>query len=176
MPYEYKREPLTSDEMTSLANACKSTEEKLVIYTLLDIGLRVSEFCGITKDQIDWQLHRLTFRGKFNKRRVLHLKGRTRELLESYISAHDAIYPGPGCHGISVRTAERIVRRVANRAKIRRACSPHVLRHSFACDAIRKGVSLPALSKMLGHENIATTQIYLNMSPEDVIKEMSDKL
>jgi integrase/recombinase XerD len=167
--YEYRREPLTSDEMVSLANACRTGDERLAVYTLLDLGLRVSEFCNITKDQIDWQLHRLTFRGKRNKRRVLQMQGRTRDLLESYISTNDSIQ-------MSVRTVQRIIRRVANRAKIRRPCSPHVLRHSFACDALRKGVTLPTLMKILGHEDLATTQIYANMSPEDVLREMASKL
>ena len=165
MKYEYKREPLTADEMNRIALACRDVKEKLVVWVLLDLGLRVAEFCSITKDSIDWQTHRLRVLGKGNKRRLLLLQGRTRELLEAYISVHDSIDFTP-------RTAERIVKRVANRAKIRRPCSPHILRHSFAVDAIRKGTPLPMLMKMLGHENLSTTQIYSNLSPEDVIQAM----
>ena len=53
MPYQYKREPLTLDEANRLANACKTHEEKLVIWTLLDTGLRVSEFANLKRDNLN---------------------------------------------------------------------------------------------------------------------------
>lgn len=64
MPYQYKREPLTQDEANRLANACKTHEEKLVVWTLLDTGLRGSELATFTKDHLDWQGHQLTVYGK----------------------------------------------------------------------------------------------------------------
>jgi integrase/recombinase XerD len=64
MPYQYKREPLTEDEANRLANACERHEEKLVVWTLLDTGLRLRELSKLTKDNIDWQRHRLTVYGK----------------------------------------------------------------------------------------------------------------
>jgi integrase/recombinase XerD len=53
MLYQFKREPLTQDEATRLANACQSHQEKLVIWTLLDTGLRVSELAKLNKDNLD---------------------------------------------------------------------------------------------------------------------------
>jgi site-specific recombinase XerD len=47
--------------------------------------------------------------------------------------------------------------------------TPHVLRHTFAVTAVQNGISLPALQQLLGHGHLATTEIYLNLSPEDVI-------
>ncbi|HYY16002.1 MAG TPA: site-specific integrase, partial [Gammaproteobacteria bacterium] len=64
MPYQYKREPLTPDEANRLANACQTHEEKLVVWTLLDTGLRVSELASLTKNNLDWQNHRLMIYGK----------------------------------------------------------------------------------------------------------------
>jgi integrase/recombinase XerD len=64
MRYQYKREPLTPDEANRLANACQTHEEKLIIWTLLDTGLRVSELANLTKDNLDWQNHRLMIYGK----------------------------------------------------------------------------------------------------------------
>ena len=55
MPYQYKREPLNDDEVNKLTNACESFEEKFVVWTLLDSGLRVSEFSNLSKDNIQWQ-------------------------------------------------------------------------------------------------------------------------
>ncbi|RLB74919.1 MAG: phage integrase family protein, partial [Deltaproteobacteria bacterium] len=64
MRYQYKREPLTLDEANRLANAFQNHREKLIVWTLLDIGLRVSELASLKKDNIDWQTHRLTIYGK----------------------------------------------------------------------------------------------------------------
>jgi len=55
MPYQYKREPLTQDEATRLANACTSHEERLAVWTLLDTGLRVAELANLTRTHLDWQ-------------------------------------------------------------------------------------------------------------------------
>lgn len=165
---EFKREPLTQDEATSIANACQSTKEKLVVWTLLDTGLRVDEFARLTKQNIDWQTHRITLRGKGDKRRVLPMTDRVRPLIEGHIGIDDVM-------GIPKRTAQDIVKRVANRAKIARPCSPHVLRHTFAVTALQKGLSLPALQKLLGHEDLKTTAIYLNMSSFEALREFEEK-
>ncbi len=68
MPYQYKREPLMQEEATRLANACESFEERLIIWTLLDTGLRVGELAKLSRDNIDWQGHRITIYGKGGKR------------------------------------------------------------------------------------------------------------
>jgi len=64
MPYQYKREPLTNDQATRLANACTTPAERLVIWTLLDTGLRLRELEGLTRQTIDWQGQRLRVHGK----------------------------------------------------------------------------------------------------------------
>ena len=80
MRYQYKREPLTGDEATRLANACTPPEEKLVVWTLLDTGLRVSELANLKRANLDWQTHRLMIYGKGgpfgrkSKRRVIPLR------------------------------------------------------------------------------------------------------
>ncbi len=57
MPYQYKREPPIQEEATRLVQACESHEERLVVWTLLDSGLRVGEFSSLSHDDIDWQSH-----------------------------------------------------------------------------------------------------------------------
>jgi integrase/recombinase XerD len=174
MPYQFKREPLTQDEATRLANACQSHPEKLVIWTLLDTGLRVSELAQLTKDNLDWQGHRLTVYGKGGpygsrtKRRVIPLSPRVQPLLEGHFALHDTL-------GMAPRTIQVLVKRVTNRVHIRRPVTPHVLRHTFSVTAIQKGISLPALQRLLGHDHLATTEIYLNLSPEEVVREFREK-
>lgn len=174
MPYQYKREPLTQEEANRLANACQTHEEKLVIWTLLDTGLRVSELAKLTKENLDWQGHRLMVYGKGgpfgsnSKRRVIPLTPRVQPLIEGHFPMHETLGMGP-------RTIQRIIKRVANRAHINRPVTPHVLRHTFSVTAIQKGISPPALQRLLGHDRLTTTEIYLNLSPEDVIREFRAK-
>jgi integrase/recombinase XerD len=174
MSYQYKREPLTQDEATRLANAAETHQEKLIVWTLLDTGLRVAELAGLKKDNIDWQNRRLTIYGKGgpygskSKRRTLELSTRIRPLIENHFAIHDTF-------NLTPRTIQRIIIRVANRAHITRKVTPHVLRHTFAVTAIQKGISLPSLQRLLGHDRLTTTEIYLNLSPEEVLREFREK-
>lgn len=174
MAYQFKREPLTQDEATRLAQSCETGMERVTIWTLLDTGLRVSELAGLTRDNIDWQGHRLTIYGKGgpygtkSKRRVIPMSPRVQQLVEAYFAMNEKF-------GLSVRGVQQLVRRVANRAQISRPVSPHVLRHTFSVTAIQKGISLPSLQRLLGHDHLGTTEIYLNLSPEEVIREFHTK-
>ena len=174
MPYQFKREPLTQDEATRLANACSTAEERLAVWTLLDTGLRVSELATLTKDNLDWQIHRLMIYGKGgpygtkSKRRIIPLSPRVQPLIEGHLALHDRF-------GMSARTIQRLIKAIANRASISRPVTPHVLRHTFSVTAVQKGLSLPALQKLLGHDRLTTTEIYLNLSPEEAIREFQSK-
>jgi len=55
MPYQYVRDPLTTDESDHLSNACETPTERLVVWTLLDTGLRVGELCALTSKNVLWQ-------------------------------------------------------------------------------------------------------------------------
>jgi integrase/recombinase XerD len=171
---QYKREPLSDDEVNRLTNACESFQEKLIVFTLLDTGLRVSELAGLRKENILWQERRLSIHGKggpygkLSKRRVLPMTERVRLLIEHHYTMEDSF-------GITKRQIERIVKRLAQRAAIVKPVSPHVLRHTFAVNCIKRGISTRALQTFLGHDRLATTEIYMNLSPEDAIREFREK-
>jgi integrase/recombinase XerD len=174
MPYQYKREPLSNEEADKLVNATESFQEKLVVFCLLDTGLRVAELAGLKKESIHWQERRLVIYGKGGpygkktKRRVIPMTERVRRVLEHHFAFENFL-------GISSRTIQRIVKRVANRAGITKTVSPHVLRHTFSVTCIKKGISTRALMQLLGHDRLTTTEIYLNLSPEDAIREFEGK-
>ena len=174
MPYQYKREPLADDEVNRLTNACETFRDKFVVWTLLDTGLRLSEFAGLKKGNIQWQKRRLVvygkggIYGKKSKRRILPMTERVRSLLEYHFAENETV-------GVSKRTVDRVVKKVANRAGISKPVSPHVLRHTFSVNCIKKGISTRALQSLLGHDRLTTTEIYLNLSPEDIIREFLDK-
>jgi integrase/recombinase XerD len=70
---------------------------------------------------------------------------------------------------------QKIVKRVANRARISQNVTPHVLRHTFATLALQKGISLATVQKILGHDRLTTPAIYLNLTGEHVIEEFVQK-
>src|SRR3954447_17517982 len=135
MPYQYVREPFTADESDRLSNACETPTERLVVWTLLDTGLRVGELCGLTSKDVLWQQRQLRFQGKGgpygkkSKVRVVPMSTRVRSILERHF-AREKAFP------VRVRRARDIVKEVANRATITREVSPHVLRHTFATTAL----------------------------------------
>src|SRR5205807_10345465 len=157
-----------------LANACQTVEEKLIVWTLLDTGLRVSELCSLTLDNLQWQQRALRVTGKRgphgtrNKQRVVPLSARVRALLEPYFALNDRWFVG-------TRQAQKIVKRVASRAQLSREVTPHVFRHTWATLALQKGISLAAVQKILGHDRLTTTAIYLNPTDTHIVEEYTQK-
>lgn len=174
MVYQYKREPLNNDEVDKLTNACNTFREKFVIWVLLDTGLRLSEFADLKEENIQWQERRLVIYckggsyGKKAKRRIIPMTDSVRRLIEYHFAENNNTR-------MSKRTIGRIVKKVADKAGIAKKVSPHVLRHTFAVNCIKKGISTRALQFLLGHDRLVTTEIYLNLSPEDAIREFLNK-
>lgn len=174
MAYQFVREPLRDEEADALAHACRTTEEKLIIWTLLDTGLRVSELCGLTPTNMLWQQKAFRIEGKGgmygkqSKKRVVPMSRRIQPLMEHYFALHEKWFVG-------ARQAQKIVKRIADRARIAQDVTPHVLRHTFATLALQKGISLAAIQKILGHDRLTTTAIYLNLTDAHVVEEFMRK-
>ncbi len=174
MSYQYRREPLTEDEVKRLTEASSSWKANLVTSTLLDTGLRVSELATIVPRNLDFQTHRLTVYGKGgpygqkSKRRVIPLPARTASLLEHWFATNET-FP------VKQRQIERICQAAGSRARISRKVTPHVLRHTFACSCLKKGMNIVTVQRLLGHEYLSTTQIYLNLAPEDVVRDFRER-
>lgn len=174
MAYQYVREPLRNEEVDQLCQVCETPQEKLIIWTLLDTGLRVSELCGLTPQHILWQQKSLRItgkggpHGKKSKKRVVPMSKRVQALLEHYFAIHNRWPVGP-------RQVQKIVKQLANRAKLTQEVTPHILRHTFATLALQKGISLAAVQKILGHDRLTTTAIYLNLTDTHVVEEYSSK-
>lgn len=175
MTYVYKREPLSSEEEDRLVNACQDHQEKLIVWTLLDTGMRVSELSSLALQDVLWQEKRIVCHGKGgpfgkkSKRRVIPLTERARKLLEvQFATSNNGI-------GMSTRTIQRTLTKVASRAEIVKRVTPHTLRHTFAVRCVQKGISTRALQEFLGHDRLETTEIYLNLSPEEALSEFHRK-
>ena len=98
MAYQYVREPLTQEDADRLANACETTQEKLIIWPLLDCGLRISELCGLTPKHIQWQQRCLRIKGKGgphgtkSKIRVVPMSVRVRAIFEPYFALNNSFH------------------------------------------------------------------------------------
>lgn len=174
MPYQYAREPLRTEEADRLCQACETMQEKLIIWVLLDTGLRVSELCSLTPQNILWQQKTIRISGKGgpygkkSKKRVVPMSKRVQTLLEHYFAINDK-WP------VGQRQVQKIVKNLANKAQIAQQVTPHILRHTFATLALQKGISLAAVQKILGHDRLTTTAIYLNFTDAHVIDEFTNK-
>jgi len=165
MVLEYKREPLEEDEILALRKSCTFFEEELAINVLLDTGMRVSELANLKEENVSWQRSCIRLIGKGNKRRVIPMSKRVRLLLLDCFSHNNTKFP------LAMRTIQKYVKIVADKARIRKTVSPHVLRHTFAVTYLHKGGNLRALQAILGHSSITTTDIYLNYSGKRVIDD-----
>ncbi len=174
MPYQYVRQPLTAEEADILANACETPTEHLIVWTLLDTGLRVNELCALTTKDVLWQQRQLRVRGKGgpygkkSKVRVVPMSGRLRGLLEHHFTLRKDFPVRP-------RRAQGLIKEVANRAGLAKDVTPHVLRHTFAATALEKGISLATVQKILGHDRLQTTAIYLNFTDSHIQEEFERK-
>lgn len=160
--------------------------DRAIMEVLFSTGLRVSELSNLNRDQINLQKGEFSVIGKGGKARVVFLSKKAIEWLARYLdnrqdesSAVFIRYRGKTAKTLeekrlSPRQIERLVEKYRRQAGITRKITPHVLRHSFATDLLTHGADLRSVQEMLGHKNIATTQIYTHVT-NPRLKEIHDK-
>jgi integrase/recombinase XerD len=152
----------------------EGNRNRAIIETMYGCGLRVSELCNLELNNIDLQNKFIIVNGKGSKQRMVPLSDIAAELIEDYVKNERADVPVKrGEEGIVFlnRRGRRlsrvmifyIIRDLAALAGITKVVSPHTLRHSFATHLLEGGANLRAIQQMLGHESIATTEIYLHI-------------
>ena len=170
---------ISTDELERLMNIPEgeseaSLRDRAMLELLFSTGLRVSELCALDSD-IDLSKDELSVRGKGEKIRVVFLSPLAKKRLLAYKAIRkdmdDALFIQLGKNAknahslrISPRSVERIVKRYAIKAGISKKVTPHVIRHSFATDLLSNGADLRSVQALLGHANIATTQIYTHVT------------
>jgi len=151
------RRPLREDELAKYLGALKNDTEKVVVRTLLQTGLRVSEFARLSPAVLDRKHQTITvLDGKGSKDRVVPVPHEALDRLERWFARRE------GTLGLSVPGIQYICYRLSQRAGLgARRVSPHILRHTYAVHALQKGATLAALQEVLGHDSMETTFIYL---------------
>lgn len=171
-------EVLTLEEIDAMIAAinpdkAEASRDRAMMEVLYGCGLRVSELIGLEISKIYAEEGYLVVRGKGSKERIVPMSEAAVSTLEDYFEDRSVLDVKPGCENtvfLNRRgrrlTRERvfqIVKSLAEDAGIRKNISPHTLRHSFATHLLEGGANLRAIQQMLGHETIATTQIYIHL-------------
>ncbi|NFI38776.1 integrase [Clostridium botulinum] len=168
------RHAMTEEEVELLRQACKTDREKALIEFLVSTGCRLSEVVGIDKNDIDWNEMSLNVIGKGDKERKVYFSTKAKILLKKYLLTRSdgniALFvTSKKPHGrLGGRSVQREIKKIANRASIKKSIYPHLFRHSFATSKLNAGMPLPVIQHLMGHENPATTQIYAELSEETI--------
>lgn len=165
----------------------KSLRDRAILELFFSTGLRLSELCSLNRD-LDLSKDEFSIRGKGEKVRVVFLSDTAKDAIRAYLKKRaDTDEPmfiqharNKGTSGgrLTQRSIERIVKHYAIKAGISKKVTPHVIRHSFATDLLSNGADIRSVQMMLGHANIATTQIYTHVTDKqlrDVHKKFHSK-
>lgn len=154
----------------------KYLRDKAILELFFSTGLRLSELCSLNRD-LDLSKEEFSIRGKGEKVRVVFLSDSAKEAISTYLKERKDMdeplfiqYSNKKGEGnrLTPRSIERLVKYYAIAAGISKKVTPHVIRHSFATDLLSNGADIRSVQMMLGHANIATTQIYTHITDKQL--------
>lgn len=181
---------ITPEELNRLLDApdtatLRGLRDKAILETLFSTGLRVSELCSLPRE-INLESDEYSIRGKGEKVRVVFLSDEAKRSIKNYLNKRndldDALFVQVSeikekksdsknknkkldeATPLTPRSVQRIVKHYAIKAGISKKVTPHVVRHMFATDLLSNGADLRSVQMLLGHANIATTQIYTHIT------------
>lgn len=181
-------EVLTVEEIDDMIAAIDMTtaegqRNRAIIETLYGCGVRVSELVNLEISKVYFDEQFVVVTGKGNKERIVPISEVALNEISAYIRESRSrlrIKPGEDHILFLNRSGHRltrvmvfyIVKRLAELAGVRKVISPHTLRHSFATHLLEGGANLRAIQQMLGHESIATTEIYIHIDRSKLREEI----
>jgi len=171
-------ESATGDSFTDL-------RDRALLETLYGGGLRVSEATGLDLGDLQLDEECAVVRGKGGKERLAPLGRCAAGAVAAYLpertarvsrlgTSTDSLFINKNGTRLNVRSVRRVLDRRCALAGIRKRVSPHTLRHSFATHLLDRGADLRAVQELLGHANLATTQVYTHVTTHR-LKEVYDK-
>lgn len=188
-----KKEALTELEIEQLRASAEGEREKMIVEVLLSTGCRVSELVQILISEIDGD--KILVHGKGKKDRYVYLNARAKFSMQRYLECRKDSNPYLLPRSVSIKnmegreraklkewwknpqnvseghsdkgTIECMMRKMAERAGVDKA-NPHKFRRTCATMALRRGMPIEQVSKMLGHESLETTQIYLDLEENEL--------
>lgn len=178
---------LTTDEIDKLISCAFSKKFGLRNQTIIEImyscGLRVSEVTEMKISNIFFDESLIKILGKGNKERFIPLSSTAKKLLYNYITYNrknlsqdkqsiDIVFLNNRGKKLTRVMVYNIINDAALEAKINKKISPHTLRHSFATHLIENGADIISIQKMMGHENVVTTEKYLHVNKKHLVETM----
>ena len=160
-------------------NTKEGRRDRAILELLFSSGLRVSELTSLNRDQINLETREFSIKGKGGYIRVAFISERAAWALKMYLAKREDAFrplfirfsgptPDSGVFGddlrLTTRSVENMVKKYAKKGGIMSDPTPHTLRHSFATDLLSNGADLRSVQELLGHKNVATTQIYTQVT------------
>jgi len=157
--------------------AREKLRDRLILRMLYRCGLRVSELTSLRIEDIEFEEGVLMVRnGKGGKDRLIPVDHQTMDMIEYFVedATTGFLFLSERNDKLSTRQVERLVADYGKKAGISQPIHPHMLRHSFAVHCLKSGMNLRTVQKMLGHSSLTTTQVYLDITGEDVKNDYFD--
>ena len=156
----------------------KDVRARTIIITFYSTGVRLAELVGLNTADVDFTSHQLKVTGKRNKQRIIPFGAELEKELQYYIALRDAevghatdpLFTSEKGERIKRSQVEKLVKDHLSQVTTLKKRSPHVLRHSFATAMLNNGAGLESVRKLLGHESVATTEIYTHTTFEQLKK------
>jgi site-specific recombinase XerD len=190
---EHSLKFLDNDQMIRLLNQPLTSQkggirDRVILELLFSTGLRVSELVSLNRDQINLKTREFGIVGKGGKSRVVFISKQAAESLDKYLKSRmDKFKPlfirysgkkditlDDKSVRLTARSIQRLVKKYVKLARLPVMATPHTLRHSMATDLLRSGADLRSVQEILGHKNIATTQIYTHVT-DARLREVHEK-
>ncbi|MCM1324568.1 MAG: tyrosine recombinase [Acetobacter sp.] len=185
---------LSTKEVKRLCEVSKKHKKKfsivrmrVMINLMYSTGLRVSELVSLPENAINYDLHQILIYGKGSKERIVPI---TKEVIteifeyleyrQQFLGERKSKWLFPSIRALSGHMTRdgffKNLKKMAGEAGIdQEKVHPHVLRHSFATKLVNKNADLRSIQKMLGHENVVTTEIYTHITTEKLKNEVKKK-
>ena len=174
-------DPLSGDELKRFLAAPSGDDiaalrDKAILALFFSTGLRLAELCSLNRN-LDLSKDEFSIRGKGDKVRVVFLSETAKTAIRDYLKKRTDMaeplfaqlsFKKSSDARLTPRSIERIVKFYAIKAGISKRVTPHVIRHSFATDLLSNGADIRSVQMMLGHANIATTQVYTHVTDKQL--------
>jgi integrase/recombinase XerC len=161
----------------------QGNRNQVIIEILYQTGIRRSELVGLKTSSVNLQENNIRILGKRNKERIIPLNPDLSARIKIYLNLREKIFPGIieeslfltiGGEPIYPKLVYRLVNQFLKMVTTLEKKSPHLLRHTFATHLLNKGADINAIKELLGHANLAATQVYTHNTFEklkDIYKQ-----
>src|SRR6516164_2498699 len=172
--------PLSAEEVAKFWQSFRTYRDLGLVGLMLLDGLRSCEVLSLELEDVQLAESQMRVHGKGNKQRLVPLPPEILEVLGNYLRLERPLTNAPALF-VALKGRQRgqpltaaglrsLFRHHRVRSQVRHA-NPHRFRHSFGRDMVQAGMSLPALQKLMGHAQISTTMLYVELAPQDVWRE-----